>query len=107
MDLDRAKAAIGGALRQRPDRPVLVCVDGHSAAGKSTVADVLATEFGAAVVAGDGFYRVMSEPDRAALAPSEGADRYYDWRRMDTEALAPSRSGWWRPITPMSGQLVN
>ncbi len=75
------------------DYPVLVCIDGHSAAGKSTVAAALASEFDAAVVAGDHFYRVMSEPDRARLTPAEGADRYYDWKRMDAEVLRPLAAG--------------
>lgn len=93
VDLTESKRAISAALADHSDRPVLACVDGHSAAGKSTVAGALASAFNAAVVAGDHFYRVMSESDRARLTPAEGADRYYDWQRMSIEALDPLAAG--------------
>jgi hypothetical protein len=43
-------------------------------------------------VAGDDFYRVMDEDERAALSPAEGAARYYDWERLRDEALVPLRN---------------
>lgn len=74
---------------QRSDSVTVVAIDGHSAAGKSTFATQLAERVPAAVVAGDDFYRVMDEDERAALSPAEGAARYYDWERMRDEALVP------------------
>lgn len=73
--------------------PVVVAVDGHSAAGKSTFSEGLADRVGAAIVNGDDFYRVMNSSLRARLSPAEGADRYYDWERMRDEALKPLRDG--------------
>lgn len=72
---------------------VVVAVDGHSAAGKSTFARRLSVRLSAAVVSGDDFYRVMDPTERARLDPAEGADRYYDWERMLAEALAPLYGG--------------
>ena len=108
VDLSEARKAIADALDAQSEHPVLVSVDGHSAAGKSTVATTLASDFNAAVVAGDHFYRVMSEPDRARLTPVEGADRYYDWQRMDAEALGPLADGLpatFRPYDWSTGEL--
>ncbi len=73
--------------------PVMIAVDGHSAAGKSTFARRLADTLGAAMVPGDDFYRVMDPAERVRLEPWEGADRYYDWERMRDEALDPLRRG--------------
>lgn len=69
--------------------PVVIAVDGHSAAGKSTFSQGLADRVGAAIVNGDDFYRVMNSSERARLSPAEGADLYYDWERMRDEALKP------------------
>lgn len=108
MDLSAATAAIAAALAGRRAEPILVAVDGHSAAGKSTVATALAAEVGAVVVPGDDFYRVMDDADRAALTPALGADRYYDWQRLDAEVLAPLAAGRrarYRPYDWSTGEL--
>ena len=73
--------------------PVIVAVDGHSAAGKSTFARRLADKLDAATVPGDDFYRVMDPAERTRLEPWEGADRYYHWERMRDEALDLLRLG--------------
>ena len=83
---------VAALLAQRGDSITVVAVDGHSAAGKSTFAGRLAERVPAAVVAGDDFYRVMDEDERAALSPAEGAARYYDWERLRDEALLPLRN---------------
>ena len=71
----------------------VLAVDGHSAAGKSTFAEALASGTGAALVRGDDFYRVMDEAVRAELAPAKGVELYYDWQRMRDEVLLPLRAG--------------
>jgi uridine kinase len=71
--------------------PVVIAVDGRSAAGKSTFAASLAQKLDAAVVPGDDFYRVMDPVDRARLDPRGGASRYFDWERMRDLALKPLR----------------
>lgn len=92
------------------DSPVVVAVDGHSAAGKSTFALRLAVVVDAALVNGDDFYRVMPGPQRAMLGPSDGADLYYDWERMRDEALRPlheGRAARYRPYDRESNSLMN
>jgi uridine kinase len=78
----------------RRGRPVgIVAVDGHSAAGRSTFAALLATELAATIVHADNFYRVMGDRRRATLTAAEGASEYFDWQRLRDEALVPLRSG--------------
>ena len=82
-------------LLNRPERPLLVAIDGHSAAGKSTLAATLQNRLEASrpdkvtVVRADDFYRVMPEPLRATLGPEEGYEGYYDWQRLRAEVLEP------------------
>jgi uridine kinase len=76
----------------RSESVTVVAVDGHSAAGKSMFAGSLAERMPASVVAGDDFYRVMDEDERAALTPAEGAAWYYDWERLRDQALLPLRN---------------
>ncbi|MFT4163914.1 MAG: hypothetical protein QM650_01570 [Microlunatus sp.] len=72
----------------------MIGIDGHSAAGKSTLATALAIEFDhVAVVHGDDFYRIMSGDQRAGLDPAQGADLYYDWQLLRDEVLLPLRGG--------------
>jgi uridine kinase len=73
--------------RAGPSTDVLViAIDGHGAAGKSTIAAVVAEATGATLVHTDDFF------DRAA--PREpGLSGYYDWRRLRAEALEPLRAG--------------
>ncbi len=50
----------------------------------------------------------MNELDRASLTPADGAARYYDWERMDLEALEPLAAGLsavFRPYDWATGQL--
>ena len=71
---------------------VLVAIDGHSAAGKSTLARTLQRRLEAQVVAGDDFYRVMDEGKRFSLDADAGYRRYYDWERLGVEVLEPLSS---------------
>ena len=86
-------------LLHRPERPLLVAIDGHSAAGKSTLAATLQNLLEASgpdkvtVVHMDDFYRVTPEPLRATLSPEEGYESYYDWQRLQAEVLEPLASG--------------
>ncbi len=82
-------------LRQRPERPLLVGIDGHSAAGKSTLARCIAENVSeTTVVPMDDFYRMMPEEERFGLTPEEGCERYYDWQRLHQvlEALTAGRT---------------
>lgn len=74
-------------------RPYVVAVDGPSAAGTSTLADLLGARLGAAVLRGDDFYRDLPDDEREALDAAAGVERYFDWQRMRAEALVPLRRG--------------
>ena len=73
--------------------PVLVAIDGHSAAGKSTLTRTLQKRLEAPLVSGDDFYRVMDEAKRFSLDTEEGYRRLYDWERLAAEVLGPLRNG--------------
>jgi uridine kinase len=69
---------------------VIFAIDGHGAAGKSTIAEAVATATGAALVHTDDFFQAPparpGPPSRPALAD------YYDWRRLRAQALEPLRA---------------
>jgi len=67
--------------------PVLVAIDGHSAAGESTLAQTLQKRLEAQLVAGDDFYRVMDETERFSLDAEAGYKYYFDWERLAAEVL--------------------
>ena len=70
--------------------PLLVAIDGHSAAGKSSLARAIQqARPGVSVVPTDDFYRPMSEVDRAQLHAEGGYNHYYDWSRLKTQILEP------------------
>jgi len=75
-------------------RPFVVAVDGHSAAGKSTVSQAIVAALPqAALLCTDDFYRVMDAQERFALSAIAGYHAYYDWQRMRREALHPLKLG--------------
>ncbi len=74
--------------------PYFVALDGHSAAGKSTLARALASVLPRCqVVAGDDFYRVMAPAQRLVLAAAEGCEQYFDWQRLAADVLRPLHAG--------------
>lgn len=74
----------------RVEQPVLVAIDGHSAAGKSTLARALQSRTeNVQIVYGDDFYRVMPETERFSLDAHAGYRRYYDWERLARQVLVP------------------
>jgi uridine kinase len=64
---------------------LVVAIDGHGTAGKSTIAGDVAGATGAALVHTDDFFQQPS----AAHPPLR---QYYDWRRIRTQALEPLRA---------------
>jgi len=73
---------------------VLVAIDGHSAAGKSTLARTLQAALPqVTIVHTDNFYRPMPEVDRARLDAAGGYQQYYDWQRLEHEVLQPLAHG--------------
>jgi uridine kinase len=89
----RIRREIRHAAALASSTPLFVALDGHSGAGKSTIAAELAQNAEVCVVGGDDFYRVMPLADRLALTAQDGADQYIDWQRLRAEALTPLREG--------------
>jgi len=79
-------SAAAGWRAAHGTRVLVIAIDGHGAAGKSTIAAAVAEPTGATVVHTDDFF----DP----AAPREpGLSGYYDWRRLRAEALEPLRAG--------------
>jgi uridine kinase len=88
------KAAIRWQAAPPGGREVLVlAIDGHGAAGKSTIADAVARATGAALVHTDDFFRTPPARPRPAAAHTRAMEEYYDWRRLRAQALEPLRAG--------------
>jgi uridine kinase len=66
---------------------LVAAIDGHGAAGKSTLAAAVARATGAALVHTDDFFGTRPVLRCQALSA------YYDWRRLRAEALEPLRAG--------------
>jgi uridine kinase len=86
--------AIDG-LEQKGTR--MVAIDGHSAAGKSTLAAEVARHAGAAVIDGDDFYAGGTASQWDAMSPAEKVDHCIGWRRQRPvlEALARGETATW------------
>jgi uridine kinase len=78
---------------RRSDRPLLICIDGAGASGKSTIANRLAAASeDIQVVHLDDFYRPSSDRYVGSLSKRPiGAD--FDLDRLRAEVLGPLRSG--------------
>ena len=92
---DRDLAAIKLLLSNRKvDRAMRVAIDGHSAAGKSTLASYIQASFQAVtIIPTDGFYRVMPQHERELLSAADGYRKYYDWERLRDQVLQPLSEG--------------
>ena len=70
-------------LSKHRKRPLFIAIEGHSAAGKSTLANRIAEAMNeVTIIHTDDFYRVMPEAERFNLTPEEGYERYYEWQRL-------------------------
>jgi uridine kinase len=89
-----AGRVIEAATRWQAAQPgmLVLAMDGHGAAGKSTIADAVARATGAALVHTDDFFRAWLARDRGAAAGEPALQRYYDWRRLRAQALGPLRA---------------
>jgi uridine kinase len=79
------------------DWPTLVAIDGHSAAGKSTLAAAVARPLDAAVIDGDEFYAGGTAEQWDVMSPAEKAAHCIDWRKQRPvlEALARGEEARW------------
>lgn len=87
--------------------PVVVALDGGSGAGKTTLAEKVASHLQAAVVPLDDFY-AADIPDWQwdTFSVQERLARVFDWQRVRIEVLEPLRAGKparWRPFDFAAG----
>jgi uridine kinase len=91
---EKMEAVIALLNKYQAKPVVLAAIDGHSAAGKSTLArslgDLLSN---VTIVHMDDFYRPLDEEERAGLDAESGYFRYYDWERLETQVLRPLSNG--------------
>ena len=74
---------------------LVVAIDGHGAAGKSTIAAAVCAATGAALVHTDDFFRPRAALPGGVSGPPPGQEPlagYYDWRRLRAQALEPLRA---------------
>lgn len=93
-------AALTRALRDLGEQhPLLVAIDGHSAAGKSTLAAEVASQIEAAVIDGDDFYAGGTAALWDGMSPAEKAHHCIDWRRQRPllEMLKAGETVSWHP----------
>jgi len=71
---------------------LVVAIDGHGTAGKSTIAASVAGATGAALVHTDDFF--LAQPASRSGQPSRlrSLGQYYDWKRIRAQALEPLRA---------------
>jgi uridine kinase len=95
-------SVLAGHIREidsnRP-HPILVALDGRSAAGKSTLAALVAPLVGAVVIDGDGFYSGGSAESWDAMSAEDKVSHCIDWRRQRPvlETLKRGESASWHP----------
>jgi uridine kinase len=90
-----ARQVIDAAARWRAAHTGLViAIDGHGAAGKSTIAGIVADLTGAALVRTDDYFIEAAgpAPGENPGGPGLAIARYYDWDRLRAEALEPLRA---------------
>jgi uridine kinase len=101
-----AEGAHGGAARRvvkalgrwQAAQPgvLVVAIDGHGGAGKSTLAAAVAQATGAALVHTDDFFQQPARPPSGPAARTPGGHsmaQYYDWRRIRAQAVQPLKAG--------------
>jgi len=72
---------------------LVVAIDGHGTAGKSTIAARIADATGAALVHTDDFFQGLpAAPATGQPTPRRPMRQYYDWRRIRAQALEPLRA---------------
>jgi uridine kinase len=93
-----ARLVISAATAWQAAHPgvLVLAIDGHGAAGKSTIAEAVADATAAALVHTDDFFQPASAVTGRAAGRSPGLHAlacYYDWRRIKERALEPLRAG--------------
>lgn len=72
---------------------LVVAIDGHGTAGKTTVAGLVAGAAGAGLVHTDDFFQQRPATPAGQAPGSQPLSQYYDWRRIRAQGLEPLRAG--------------
>jgi hypothetical protein len=90
-----ARAVTSAIADWQAARPgiLVVAIDGHGTAGKSTIAAQIARATGAALVHTDDFFVRQPAPIAGQPPGLRPLRQYYDWNRIRAEALEPLRAG--------------
>ena len=107
MQPNRAAGLVVELVVRHPSRPLLIALDGPSAAGTSTLAAAVGLRLSASVVAADDFYRDLPEEQRWALTAAQGLAEYFNRQRLRHEALEPLRAGRAARYRPMNDIVVS
>lgn len=81
--------------------PVLVALDGRSGAGKSTIAQEIASRVEASIVVSDDFYSGGNDDAWSGLSASEKVEKVIDWQGMRAQVLEPllaNKPASWHPL---------
>lgn len=74
--------------------PLLVAIDGRAGTGKSTIAELVATSFGAAILHSDMFFAAqVTNAEWDAMSGAERARDCIDWVRLRRDAVLPLLDG--------------
>jgi uridine kinase len=94
MHTPSAVAGILALIERAALKSALLAIDGHSGAGKSSLAGALrGARPDAIVVHTDDFYRPLDPDYRASLDAEGGYAEYYDWQRLEAQVLRPLSLG--------------
>ncbi len=74
--------------QERSSGRLVIAIDGHGGAGKTTLADELARQLGAEVLHTDDYFHPEQES-----ADTRPMAQYYDWERLRGEAILPALAG--------------
>lgn len=94
MKTSKSVEQVTELIREIHKPRALVAIDGHSAAGKTTLAKMIQQSIAESqIIHTDDFYRVMETTKRETLNAEKGYQLYYDWERLENQVLLPFSKG--------------
>ncbi len=90
-----ARRVVTAVVRWHAAQPgvLVVAIDGHGGAGKSTLAAAVAQATGAALVHTDDFFQPPAHRPGGPPAGGRSMAQYYDWRRIRAQAMQRLKAG--------------